>query len=143
MSLNISPAIRATIIANSAIASALGTYQGAASVHTRRPIPEDAGKPLVLSSDDVSITDEDFVSDRLVVVTRDVFVYGEADRDYRAVEAIGYRLRDLFHRDRFSLAVSGYRVVDVTVQGPRVAPTSDDKICGRMVTLTVRLQPTP
>lgn len=142
MSLDLGPAIRTAILAQSDIVALLGEYEGAASVHTRRPVPEAAEYPMVVAADDITIGNEDFVNSLHPVVTRQIGVYGRAVEDYRAVESIGYLLRDLFHKDRFSLTVSGYKVTDISVQGPVIAPASSDDYCGRMVTLTVRLQPT-
>ena len=139
MSLNLSAPILAAIKADSSITSLLGVYNDEPSIHTRRPVPAEAGSPLITISPDITITDEDGISDRRPVVRRDVAVYGDAIGHYRVVEELGYLLRELFHRQHQILTVPGYSVVDVRVAGPMIAPASDDTMVGRLVTLTIRL----
>jgi len=144
VSVDVAPAIRTAVIANSTITDIISTYKGAASVHTRVPVPTGVTLPYVVIGPDVAISDYDgLISDRPRVI-RDVFVYGAAGSsrqdDYRDVETVAYELRDMFHRDKTSLTVTGYDVVDVQVNGPTPAPSSDDEIIGRVVTLTIRLR---
>lgn len=139
--MNVSEPIRSAIIANGTITSLLTAYAGSFPVFTRRPVPADAPYPMIIISDDVSIGDEDGINDYRLVVVRDVAVYGlnEPHTNYRNVETIGYELRNMFHRIKDAIIVSGYGVIDIIASGPRSAPADSDNEVGRLVTLTIRL----
>ena len=66
--------------------------------------------------------------------------FGAQNSDYRNVETIGYELRERFHRVRDAIFVEDYNVIDIRASGPIPAPTGDDRLIGRVVTLTIRLQ---
>lgn len=117
----------------------LATYQGAPAVFTRRPVPIDCGFPLIITAGDVTHGDEDFIADEMVQIVRDIAVYGNKHADYRAVETIALDVRDLFHRNRESLTVPGWHVVDIRCRGPVPTGDDDDQTIGRVVTLQVRL----
>lgn len=117
----------------------LATYQGAPAVFTRRPVPIDCGFPLIITAGDVTHGDEDFIADEMASIVRDISVYGSKHADYRAVESIALDVRDLFHRNRESLIVSGWHVVDIRCRGPVPTGDDDDQTIGRVVTLQVRL----
>lgn len=135
--------LRAAIIDDSDIAPLLATYSGAPACFTRRPVPSNATYPLVVISPDITSTDEDILAGERPVVVRDIAIYGQNDTvaQYRTVEEIGYLTRALFHRRKDVLSISGYRVIDIVAQGPMPAPTDDEQTVGRLVTLTIRLQP--
>ena len=140
--MNLSEAIRAALIGETAITSRLATYAEAPAVFTRRPAPSEADYPLIMVSPDITITDEDGVNDQRPVIIRDIAVYGRNDTAarYRNVEVVGYAIRDLFHRQRHVIdAPDDWNVIDVRAQGPRPAPVDDDTTVGRLVELTVRL----
>jgi hypothetical protein len=141
--IDLAVSMRAAIVADPAITADLTAWKGTFPVFTRRPIPPDAPYPVIVVSPDVAVSDEDMLDTPMVMIVRDIAVYGrnaEPD-DYRTVEALAYRVRDLFHRERFSLAPAGWRVVDVRASGPVPAPTDDADVVGRVVTLTVRVTP--
>jgi hypothetical protein len=144
MSLDVAPGIRTAILADSTITALLSTYQGAASVHTRIPVPTGVSLPHIVIGPDVAVSDYDGLRSDRPIVLRDVFVYGAAGSsrqdDYRDVETIAYALRALFHRQKSVLSVDDYDVVSVTVSGPVPAPSNDEEIIGRVVTLTIRLR---
>lgn len=123
------------------ITSRLGDFMSP-SIHTRRPVPEGAEYPMIVVNPDTSITNEDWLRSRRPVIVRDIIVYGELDSQYRVVEEIAYYLRDKFHRQKSSIEVSGYGVIDIVVVGPFPAPTDDFQHIARGITLTVRLQET-
>lgn len=138
--LDLGPPLRNALAAASEITALLGTYSGSFSIHTRVPVPENASYPMLVISSDILLTDEDGLISRRPVVTRDIAVYGLQSSDYRAVERIGYFVRELFHRKRASIDPFGYRVLDIVASGPQVAPASDEEFVGRVVTLTIRLE---
>lgn len=139
--IDLSTAIRAALVADATIAGLLPVWMGSRPVFTRRPAPSGAVFPMIMVSPDVALTDEDGVDDSRPLIIRDLAVYGRnsTPEDYRDVEAIAYRARDLFHRQRFAIATPGWRVIDIRASGPIPAPTDDEQIVGRVVTLTVRL----
>lgn len=139
MSLDLAASLRAAILENAAIVELLSTYVGQPSVHTRRPTASEATYPMIVISQDISVTDADFLVGRNPVVVRDISVYGQQPDSYRAVETVGYMLRQLFHRRKFAVP-DGYGLIDCVASGPVSAPAEDEKLVGRMVSLTMRLQ---
>lgn len=142
MSLDLAPAILAVINAEPTITGLLSTFEGVPAISTRRPVAEGMDYPLIVVTPDVAINDGDALTSVRPIVIRDVIVYGNNPDDYRTVEQVGYSLRDLFHRKRDSIIPTGYDVIAVTAAGPRPAPTSDDEIIGRVVSLTIQLRST-
>jgi hypothetical protein len=140
---NLSTPLRTSLLASAPIATKLRTYLGGPGVHTRRPLPADANYPCIAISPDVSYGNEDGLTNFRDVVTRDIFAYGEQPDDYRVVEELGYLLRDHFHRKRFSIISDDFSVASIVATGPMIAPTDDEKIVARMVSLSIRLQPKP
>lgn len=146
MSADIRPAVRETLLAMPEVQATLAEWRGEPAVFTRRPIPADAGSPQAIVNSPVSVTDEDgLTSDRPVIVL-DIAVYGvkaaagTASDQTRAVDALGWAIRDRFHRDKFSVRPAGFSAIGVTATGPIDAPVDDDATVGRIVTLTVRLR---
>lgn len=130
--------LRSAIIANTAITAKLGKYQGAPSVHTRRPVPVDAGYPMITVGPIITRSDEDLINGYRPIVVIDVNTYGEAGAHYRDVEAVADMIYAMFHRQR-AITVTSYSVTQITASGPSPAPADDDTHIGRRVTLTIRL----
>lgn len=155
MSLDLGPAIRATIIGEhddidtTAIVELLGQYADAPSVFAFRPVPEGAADPMIIVNPDASISDQDGLTSDRPVVVRDIAIYGrkgppgDPTDQSPAVERLGYMIRELFHRKRFSVRPEGYSVTDVVATGPVPAPVDDDGEVGRVVSLTIRLRRNP
>lgn len=141
MTPNLGPSLRDAILGSAPIVALLGEFDGESSVHTRRPAPKGAGYPMCMISGDVAITDQDALASFRPVIMRDIAFYGEQPRHYRDVERLGLLGRDLFHRQRFSLQSEQFHVIDIVASGPIIAPTEDDKIVGRLLMLTIRIQP--
>lgn len=137
MSLDLAPDIRTAILGDATITGLITEFNGEPAVFTRRPVPDAAAKPFILIAPDVNIGDADGLTSRRPVVTRDIFVYGAQPDDYRSVEQIGYFLQQLFHRQKSSIVSDDYHIIEITVTGPRPAPTSDEETVGRVVTLTI------
>ena len=149
MSLNLAQPLREAILGMYTITDLLGTYAGEPSIFTRRPVPSEATYPMVVISPDVAVFDQDAMISVRPVVLRDLAIYGKEIRedefgvqnsDYRNVEVIGYELRERFHRRRDAILVEDYNVIDIRASGPIPAPAGDDRLIGRVVTLTIRLQ---
>jgi hypothetical protein len=138
--LNLAAPIRSALIGFSAIADKLALYKGEPGVFTRRPTPDGATYPLILVGPDIALTDEDSLKTRRPIVVRDVTVFGEQPDQYREVEALGYLVRGLFHRQRYSVAVPNFKVVEIVAMGPRIAPADDDDHLARLVSLRFRLE---
>lgn len=142
MSLDLAPAIYAAIAGEPTITGLLGEDNTNPAIYTIRPVPDGAPYPQIIVNPDVAITDFDALNSDRPRVIKDVVVYGNQPDDYRTVETVGYLLRDLFHRQRFSISNAGYNVVLITVTGPSVAPVDDDHLVGRVVTLNIMLEKT-
>lgn len=158
MSLDMGPALRAAILdqqdpALQAVAAAiladLGQYADAPAVFAYRPIPADSPSRVIVINEDAAISDEDGLTSDRPVIQRDVIAYGkrgtpgDASDDSPAIEAIGYRLRALFHRQKFAVRPEGYSVIEIVATGPVPAPVDDDGEVARMVNLTIRLRRNP
>lgn len=144
--LDLGPAIREALLDEALIAGELAVYADSRAVFTRRPVPEDAGYPMVLINPPAALTDEDGLTSDRPVWMGDVLVYGlkgapgTAEDQTRTVEQLGFRVRNLFHRQRWALQVGGFHVIDVRASGPVPAPVDDDKEIGRAISLIVRLR---
>lgn len=138
--LNLAAPIRLALLDAAPISSALTLWEGEPAIFTRRPVPQDALYPFVVISPDVTISDEDALVARRPIVVRDIVVYGEQPDQYRLVEDTAYRVRALFHRQRFSVIVAGYSVVEIVAKGPMPSPADDLQHIGRMVSLRFRLR---
>lgn len=143
MSLDIAPAIRAALINESTISGLLTEWQNDPAIFTRRPVPEDAAPPYISISEDISITDEDYLNSKHPIVVRDIIAIGHDPDDYRAVEQLGYSIRDLFHRQRFSITLDGFTVLDIRANGPRAVTPGDDEFVARLVSVTFLLRANP
>lgn len=137
MSLNLAADIRTAIVADLTIT---GLLSSATAVFTRRPVKDDAVRPLIVVSEDISITDADGLISNRPIVIRDILIYGNQPTDFRDVETLGYLIRDLFHRQKEAITSTTHDVLDIRATGPRAAPTSDDEVVGRVVSLTFLLR---
>lgn len=131
--------IYSAIAAVPAITDSLGTFNSVPSIHTRRPVPESAGYPMIVIGPLVTRGDDDGINDFRPLLVVDVTVYGEQPAHYRDVEADAEAIYGLFHRQRGSITVTGYSVTDIRCTGPTPGPTDDDATVARRVTLTIRL----
>ncbi len=140
LDLNLAAPLRTALIDFAPVADELAVYQNEPGVFTRRPIPDGATYPLILISPDIAISDEDGLRSRRPVVVRDLTIFGEQPDQYRTVEALGYLVRGLFHRQRRSIVVPNFNVMEIVALGPRIAPTDDDNHLGRLVSLRLRIE---
>jgi hypothetical protein len=140
---NLAGPIRTAILEDGPIVALLGVFKDEASVHTRRPAPQGATYPMAMVSPDIATANADFLSSEFRTVIRDVSVYGEQPGQYRTVEQAAYLIRRLFHRKRLSIQAPGLHIVDIVASGPIPAPVDDEKLVGRLVSLSIRFQPLP
>lgn len=133
--------IRAALIAETGVTANLSAYKGSYPVFTRRPAPEDVVYPIVMVSPDVSKDDQDGIDDSRPIIVKDVTVYGlnNTSANYRTVEAVARTIHNLFHRQRDAIDVTGWGVIQIIARGPIPAPTDDDQLVARMVSLTIQL----
>lgn len=131
--MNITGALYAVLVADATLTDLLSTYKGAPAVFSSDPVPKDATWPwLVISG---SEADDDFGAKNEAgrSITRRIRIYDDAeDGSVLTAEAIGERVRDLFHRLPF--AVTGGTVYMVDASGPIAAPSGPD-VVGRAVVL--------
>jgi hypothetical protein len=155
MSLDLGPALRAAIIAQTypplqpvatQVVEELSEWNGEPSVFTRRPVPADAADPMILINAPAAIGDEDGLTSSRPVPIIDLAIYGRKaepgspEDQTRAVERAAFALRELFHRQKFSVQPAGYSVTEIVAAGPFPAPVDDEVTVGRIVTLTIRLR---
>ena len=144
--LDLGPPLRDSLMANPEITTALSQWKGEPAIFTRRPVPADAGDPIIIINPPFSIGDADALTSDRPIWEGDIAVYGRKgapgtpEDQTREVDLIGHRIRDHFHRQRFSVRPEGFSVIDVRAGGPVPAPTDDDQTIGRLVTLIVRLR---
>lgn len=130
---------------NAAIVALLGLQSDSSpSVLTNRPVPPDAAYPLILTADDVTRDDQDLINSPIQVIVRDISIFGQNTttsgvNQTRLVQTIALMVRDLFHRQRGSISVPGWNVLDIIARGPITGPTDDDQSVHRLITLTIRL----
>jgi len=140
MSLDLGPSIRTALLGEPTIAGLLSEYNGEAAIITRRPVPPEVEEIYIVISEDISITDADGLRSDRPIVVRDILIYGLQKGDYRTVEQLGYSIREFFQREKGSIVSDDYHIIEIRTQGPRAAPTSDDQIVGRVVTITIQLR---
>lgn len=140
MTLDLASCYRDSIVDNSGIADLLSQWNGEPAVHTRQPVPQDTARPFIIISAELGLSDFDALNKSRPISIRNIIVYGEQPDEYRVVEEIGYKLRELFHRNRFATVPNGYSVVDIQVQGPFPAPVDDEKEVARAIRVTTRLR---
>lgn len=144
MSIDLAPCLRASLKAAAPIASQLGVWNGDPAIYTRRPVPGDAPAPFVLINPDAAITDQDGTNAPRPIIQRDILIVGNQPKDYRVVEALGYTMREHFHRKPQSIiAPEGYHCVLIIVSGPTPAPVDDPTQVARAIHLTVWLSKLP
>lgn len=143
--LDLGPALREALIAATAISANLAVFNEEPAVFTRRPVPDEAGMPLIICNDPAALGEADGLTSDRPVWMGDVAIYGhkaaagsEEDQT-RIVQILGNRVRTLFHRQKWALQVGGFHVIDIRASGPVPAPVDDDKTVGRIVSLIVRL----
>lgn len=134
--------IRTAIINNAAIMTNMPDYNGNDNVFSRRPIPVDAPSPQIVIGPDISNIDSGGLIDQHLFIKRDIAIYGTNDtaERYRLTEAVAFAVRNLFHRNKKAITVSGWNVVNIWTVGPTFAPVdTPDKDVARNVRLTIEL----
>jgi hypothetical protein len=139
----ITQAIYTRMIADATLIGLLGSYGGAPSVHTQRPLPPGfdiaAHGPYILSVGEVTAVPgpNDVKNARGRELIRDIHCFADLAVDSAVVEAIAERVRFLFHRQT-SVAVSGYAIVVAEASGPITLDEEDAH--GRVVSVRWALQ---
>lgn len=131
--------IRMALIGSASIMGLLPSYLGAPAVFTKRPVPGDAPYPMVVISDDITNREQDGISDFRPLIVRDIAVYhtNEQASNFRSIDDIAQFIRTLFHRQRSSMTVTDWNVVDVQASVPFFVQFQQDQITGRIVQLSV------
>jgi len=150
--LDLGPPLRTAIIEDDGavfdgktFAETLAAWENEPAVFTRRPVPASAKYPLCVVNPPRAINDIDGLTSRRPVVLLDLAFYGRksepgsADDQTRIVEAQGRRAYVLFHRQKFSVQIEGFSVIDIVASGPFAGPVDDEGTVARIVTLRMRL----
>lgn len=142
MSIDLAPVLRDALVDDATIATTLPQYLGEPAVATRRPVPDDFPALCIIVNPDAGIADQDFINTQMPIVVRNIAVYGQQPDDYRSVETLAYRVREIFHRQKGAIRPSGYQLLDIVASGPFPAPNDDETTVGRIVGLTISLRRT-
>jgi len=138
--IDLSLAIRSLILATPALATLIPSYQNSRQVFTRRPAPVDSAGIIVMVTPQVGGgVDSDYLRNWQREVTYDIACYGPNDTpaNYRKVEQVSFALSNTFHRldKRLFQMPDNWTLTRAKCFGPMPAPTDDQKIVGRMVTV--------
>lgn len=139
--MNIHTPIREWLLTQGDICALLGEWEDVPAIHTRRPVPADTGTPFVIApSTNAAAGNMDGLTTDRPILIRDLVIYGVKDADYRAVDTAAEMIADRLHRNRFALAIEGWKVIDIEANRPIPAPADGNKDVGRLVSLRIRLQ---
>lgn len=138
--IDLSLQIRSFIIATPSVASLIPSYQNSRQVFTRRPAPVDSKGLVVMVSPQIGGgVESDYLKNWQRELTYDLACYGPNDTatNYRKVEQVAFALANAFHRlnKRSFPAIDGWTLTRTKAFGPMPAPTDDQTITGRMVTI--------
>jgi len=137
---DLSVPLREAIVSSAEITALLSSYKGSYPVFTRTPVPNDAPSVRITISQNLATAHEDGISDQRLVVTRDIVVSGENDRDWETVDRIARLVASLFHRRERNLTVNGWKVVRITATTRGGQPASElEPSVAMVVTLTILL----
>lgn len=137
--------LRVALCEDAGIADRIEQHDSEPAVFTRRPVPHDAPGRIVIVNQ-TSVTDWDaLASDRPFWSGHLAFygVKGEPGSDQddtRLVEEAADLAREKFHRQKFSVQVAGFSVIEIVAGGPFPGPTDDDNEVARIVPLRIRLR---
>lgn len=137
--------LRKALSEDAGIVLRLEEYKGEPAVFTRRPVPHDApGRIAIINPGNISDWDALAVDRPWWSGTIAFYgVKGEPGSDQddtRKVEEAADLARELFHRQRFSVQVAGFSVIEIVAGGPVPGPTDDDNEVARIVSLRIRLR---
>lgn len=137
---DLSVPIRNAIISSAEITALLPAYKGSYPVFTRTPVPNDAPSVRITISQNISVDHQDGIADQRLLITRDVVVSGENDRDWETVDRIARLVVSLFHRRERNLTVNGWKVVRITATTRGGQPVNDmEPAVAMVVTLSILL----
>lgn len=139
---DLSEPLRTAIVGNAGIAALVSNYLGSEAVFTRMPVPADAGYPQVVISPDILVGNEDGIRDYRPVITKQVVVWAANDTpaNARLANTIALLIRTLLHRNHSAITVSGWKLIDIQVQGPEQIFSDEQRQTeGRLLFVQVRL----
>lgn len=124
-------AIYGIMVADGTLTALLATYGGEPAIFTTDPAPPDATRPYIVTVGAVALLPADTKTTLGIDARRDIRCYADADGSAGTVEAIAWRVRELFHRQ--AVAMDDYSVwwCDVT----SVVNADEPGVYGRVVTV--------
>jgi hypothetical protein len=132
----ITQAFYTRLVGDATIQGLVGTYGGSYCIFTTHPVPEDAPYPLILTAGHVADDAWDTKETPGRELLRDIHAYTAVTGSATTVEAMGERIRALFHRQL--LTVAGFSSVLTLASGP-IQHDGED-FYGRVVTVRLVLQ---
>lgn len=143
MSLDLKPAILKALLEDANVIAYVDEWETGHAISTRRPVPKSFPPRCMVINDPAAIGDFDGLNSDRPIVVQDIAIYGNQPADYREVEALGFHVRTMFHRQKWSIQPEGFKVVDIVASGPIVGPVDDERTVARIVTITVKLRRSP
>jgi len=139
--ISLAEAIRTAILANDAVTRHLDKWNGvpAVMINDERP-PADLPDRFVVIGPPGGTLARPLMNKNVDYFTRQVSAFGEQPGDQKKMNMAAEAIRTMFHRQRQSLVVDGFKVVHVLCTWPVPAPTSDVNRIGRMVMMNVLLE---
>jgi len=142
-------AIADRLLANGDVTSQIGTYFSVPSIFSLEPVPSAVqGRYIVVRAAHVDVETlptktpynppADMIITRAREVHHDIAVFEDQTGDSSDLENLSRIIRDAFHRQSASIAVSGYGVLIAKATGPVATSESEEmvnQVDGRVVTV--------
>ena len=134
----ITAAFHDRLAGSAALVALLASYRGAPAIFTAGTAPEDATKPYIVVSGEVTQDAWDTKTTRGRQLWRDIRCYTAKDGSAVVVESLAELARALFHRHR--LIIGGFEVIVAEVGGP--IAVDEATAYGRVVTVRLVMEET-
>lgn len=127
------------------ISNTVADYDDSEAIFLKAPVPGDAPFPRIVSEFNSGDNreawsgkgDESEARD----ITRNLRIYGDVESRTGDIQDLAMAVSDRFHLNENEPSFDGYTTIRSTASGPTQAPTTDDEVTGRLVTITLTLEP--
>lgn len=136
MAVDITQAFFDAMAADSGLVALLSTFQGQPAIFTGRTVPPDADRPYIHTHGEVSQVPDETKDIAGRDIMRDVWVVADDEGSAGEIEAIGERVRAVFHRKDIGIGATQWMTM---AMGPMAAPTDDkSQLQARIVSVRAR-----
>lgn len=128
---------------DSHLQSVLATFQERPAIFTQVPLPDSfeyGQSPYIITEGPVTDDTDGGGDTKLTTgraISRDVRMYQTAYADSQDLEDLAEYVWGLFHEN--PLGVDGYETIFTRASGPTIAPTSQDDMRGRVISIVTEL----